>query len=485
MRYLEVVLIIITIGCLVLYGNSRRNILFWGLSLLGGLLLVLHGVVEGLRWQMSLIYLMIVLFVLSTAIQMIRNKIIRRNKIVLRLSQVFGMLFTLITLILIILLPIFQLPDYQGEYPVSTVSVQLTDPSRTEIYSAKKGDVRELMVTLWYPAANKKGVQKPYFNQLKLLGPAVTKQVGVPGFLLSYFNYINTNVTVDAPVASGEVKYPLLIFSHGMGVPTECYTSILSEIASHGYIIAAVEHPYSTVATVFPEGKVTTYKTPIESFTDEQLTELERVWLGDIEFVLRELESSENIGIDKKLLSKINYNSIGVFGHSFGGAVSYLACFQNDKIKAGINLDGSIYSLASEETQKPFLLLTTDEYAEAIKQNTQIPDYAKLKEEQRKTLEKQGVTKEQYEITAGRAKASLQVFNSILNNGGYFISLEGTKHYNFTDIPLYSPAIRMMNMAGKVDERKGLELINHYVIGFFDEKLKGLTGSFTKAPYPD
>ena len=37
-------------------------------------------------------------------------------------------------------------------------------------------------------------------------------------------------------------QYPVVIFSHGLTVHFHHYTGICSDLASHGYVVAAVEH---------------------------------------------------------------------------------------------------------------------------------------------------------------------------------------------------------------------------------------------------
>ncbi len=65
-----------------------------------------------------------------------------------------------------------------------------------------------------------------------------------------------TDVVENSPIAPGKQKFPLLLFSHGWGNPTFLYTAELQDIVSHGYIVVAVDHPYDTAYTRFPDGDV-------------------------------------------------------------------------------------------------------------------------------------------------------------------------------------------------------------------------------------
>jgi len=46
----------------------------------------------------------------------------------------------------------------------------------------------------------------------------------------------------DAPVLKAERPLPVIVFSHGMGAMRTTYSMLLSELASQGYFVAAVEH---------------------------------------------------------------------------------------------------------------------------------------------------------------------------------------------------------------------------------------------------
>lgn len=46
----------------------------------------------------------------------------------------------------------------------------------------------------------------------------------------------------QAPILDNNEKFPLIILSHGLGGNRTTYTTICSDLASHGYIVAAMEH---------------------------------------------------------------------------------------------------------------------------------------------------------------------------------------------------------------------------------------------------
>ena len=47
-----------------------------------------------------------------------------------------------------------------------------------------------------------------------------------------------------------------MLLSHGLGGTGFEYTSLIEELVSHGYVVAAVEHTVYCLAVAFPDGKI-------------------------------------------------------------------------------------------------------------------------------------------------------------------------------------------------------------------------------------
>ena len=51
---------------------------------------------------------------------------------------------------------------------------------------------------------------------------------------------------------------PLVVLSPGFTSPRSTLTALAEDLASHGYVVAGIDHTYESHATAFPDGRVTT-----------------------------------------------------------------------------------------------------------------------------------------------------------------------------------------------------------------------------------
>ena len=147
------------------------------------------------------------------------------------------------------------LPEPTGPGPAGITSLWLTDTSRPDPWAA--GAVaRELMVSVWYPAAPSDGRPAPYMtpaeSELQLTSRGIT---GVPPDALST---VETNAVSDATPAGHERSLPLVVLSPGFTSSRSTLTALAEDLASHGYVVAGIDHTYESHATAFPDGRVTT-----------------------------------------------------------------------------------------------------------------------------------------------------------------------------------------------------------------------------------
>lgn len=248
-----------------------------------------------------------------------------------------------------------EFPTPKGNFPVGRIDIEVLDQSRNEIFTEDESDKRRLLASVYYPASVQDGTAHTTY---------------VPEYLMTALNFSTEQRAwpsvgyADVPISDG--AYPVLMFSSGMGNMPFLYSSLLYDIASDGYVVVAIWHPYSVGTTAFPDGEVLRINetgVPAEVETLEQsLMELERigvVWVADILKVADELEVWN--GSHPLLQGHLDLERLGAFGHSFGGAASAQAAYQDDRIDAVINMDGTMFgNVATAGSKVPLLVLESD-----------------------------------------------------------------------------------------------------------------------------
>jgi predicted dienelactone hydrolase len=56
-------------------------------------------------------------------------------------------------------------------------------------------------------------------------------------------------------VLAGPARWPVVLFSPGNTVPRSIYTTFVEDLASHGFVVVAIDHPYSVAIVVLPDGR--------------------------------------------------------------------------------------------------------------------------------------------------------------------------------------------------------------------------------------
>jgi dienelactone hydrolase len=245
------------------------------------------------------------------------------------------------------------LPEPTGPSPVGTTSLYLKDVSRPDPWAAGV-KARELMASLWYPATPSDGRRARYMtpaeSELQLTSRGIT---GVPQDALST---VRTNAISDATPAGGQRSLPLVVLSPGFTNSRSALTALAEDLASHGYVVAGIDHTYESFATAFPDGRVTT------ALAREAPRRGPGFWekvvagrAADVSFVLGELTGAYRAWPGAGL---IDPSRIAMAGHSAGGAAAIAAMLADSRIRAGIDMDGSTHArIPDRGLSRPFLFL--------------------------------------------------------------------------------------------------------------------------------
>ncbi|MBP3576675.1 MAG: hypothetical protein J6K15_01050 [Lachnospiraceae bacterium] len=352
---------------------------------------------------------------------------------------VLGSIAALI-LLAIVLIPKLLFSDYAGlpttgPYKVQTASAILVDESRVEAFETD-GSKREVPVYFYYP---------------------------------------------EVAEEEGEKSFPLVIFSHGAFGYYQSNTSTYMELASNGYVVISLDHPYHSFFTKDTSGKTIIVNPQFmqevmyinELGTPEQeIIELSHGWLdirtADMNFVLDSVKAAKEQGAElpacwfikeessaetiRAILSMTDTEHIGLMGHSMGGAASVTVGRTRDDIDAVIDLDGTMLGEQFSYSNGEY-----DFYDEAYP----VPLLS--------------VSNEAHYFE-GQDLADWYVNSWVLANAkdAKYTYFKGSGHMNFTDLPLFSPALAKMLGIGTIDPEECVITMNQLVLDYYNCYLKDM-----------
>jgi len=359
-----------------------------------------------------------------------------------------------------------ELPRPTGTHRTGTAILHLVDASRGDPVSKRPHRQREIMVQVWYPAAVTEGQKTaPYIpNPVVIETMKKEKYYLQTASVLDSWRRVDTHSVLDAPVDGGAALYPLLIFSPGLGVSRSNYTALSEELASHGFVVACVDHPYNGV-TVLPDGRVLSIAQYPADEGEEATANLIRALAEDASFVVDHLTS----GGDQEtawIAQHVDPARIGILGHSNGGAVALEAALRDERFRASADLDGGPFGSVSEKgIGKPSLILRSQ------------PIYSD------EDLKKKGRTRQQWENMGKDIEATWQgILLKQPKIPAYTASILGTGHMSFSDAPFVMPDT-ITRFGGRIiDARRGFEIMSLYIRAFFGQVLEGTPSTLLEGP---
>jgi predicted dienelactone hydrolase len=149
-------------------------------------------------------------------------------------------------------------------------------------------------------------------------------------------------------------RFPVVLYSPGAGDARDWNVSLVEDLASHGYVVVTIDHTGEGPAVQFPDGHVVT-NAPLMALVGQAMRDgtmprflenLVQVRVADTELVLDRLST-----LPHRLTAGMDLSRIGMFGQSGGGFTAASAMYDDPRIKAGINMDGTM-EYASEADGK-------------------------------------------------------------------------------------------------------------------------------------
>ncbi|MEV8440546.1 alpha/beta hydrolase [Actinosynnema sp. NPDC051121] len=325
-----------------------------------------------------------------------------------------------------------HLPAPTGRHAVGTTSLHLVDTSRLDPWVPTTS--RELMVSLFYPAASAPGPEKQYMTPTE--SRAVLEEAGITTLPPDALSTVRTNAVVDARPVGRRHGLPLIVLSPGYLRPRATLSTLAEDLASHGYVVAVVDHTHENVATTFPDGRVAPCASCEIPHDPSFWSKLGEGRARDVSFVLDQLTGPLR---DHRGADLVDASRMAMGGHSVGGASSLEAARADSRIRAAIDVDGVLSTPVPEPgMSQPVMLLG--------RQNNYAPG-------------------------APGAK-SWQDAWPLLTGWRRWLVVAGMEHPSFTDIGVVGPQLGL-DLGAEVGGERGAAITRTYVRAFFDLHLRG------------
>ena len=452
-----------TIVALLLFAQTvvrcRRSVVLL-LAAAAALTLAAQVALDQARWQSAPAWL---LFAVLAAL------LLRRvySHVALRsLGLAIGALLLTASVALALALPIVKIPVPDGPNVVGSRSFSLVDESRDESYFDIPGEPRELYLQVWYPGMLDETRPPPH---VRTLWEELYRGPRDPiAFMTAYLRGVKTHAYQDISLSTANSSYPVIVFSHSLGLTAEQNTPLMEHLASHGYVVIGVGHTRMTLRVISSRGQAI-YPDPDrlrEAFTEgaaidaqefdvrapqtrgaaeraEVVFELgERamhtneqvaIRVADLRFLLDVIAAPSKAPADlATLLERVDSGRIGLMGMSLGGAAVIDLCKIDARCRAGVNLDGGLFGhYQRQPLRTPFLSMVSapnKKYGEHLLVNS---------------------TSDYYEVL-----------------------VEGARHGDFCDMTFLMPFMKWLGANGPIEPMRAIEVVNAVSLRFFDAYLR-------------
>jgi hypothetical protein len=154
----------------------------------------------------------------------------------------------------------------------------------------------------------------------------------------------------------------------------------------------------------------------------------------------------------------LDLSRVGVYGHSTGGGAAIQFCGIDLRCKALLGEDPFMrpvsYEVLDNGVRQPAFFMFSQRWADDANSRNNVlfrPFFAK----------------------------STHTYGAIY--------IEGTAHYDFSDLPLLSPLAPQLGLKGPINGKRVTIIVNDYLLSFFDATLKGKSPSLFEnlSPYPE
>jgi dienelactone hydrolase len=217
--------------------------------------------------------------------------------------------------------------ETSGPFPVATGDITL----------ATMDSEAAIPIQIWYPAA----------------GQSVA--VPAPGNLAAPQSC--SEFLEHQRLANAQQQFPILLYAPGNGGVKTDNASTAAEMASHGYIVVAIDDidrsPGAMYPLTFDFSSAEAIKDTLRTADRKVRRQAERALMA-----LDRLEACTNAG----WRGRVRFDRVGFFGFSFGGATAAEAATFDPRVAAAANLDGWLFGRAAAgEFEKPYMVILIED----------------------------------------------------------------------------------------------------------------------------
>jgi pimeloyl-ACP methyl ester carboxylesterase len=318
------------------------------------------------------------------------------------------------------------------------------------------------------------------FPVTRLQAKALEKYMGMPAVMFE--DQAPTASYENAPIHGGSL-WPILIFLHGAHSFENQSFFLLQSLASQGYIVMSVNHPFESLVSEFPDGEVfqvdeAEYRTRMGAGADDteglwalfqsivtkirDATSMEekkrllcdlsrsRLYTGYREFMETRIQDVDAILNQLEILNetepfrgRMDAARVGILGHSFGGAAAVETAFRRpERVAAAANFDCPQFVWDPERDitlRVPVFFMSST-----------------------------------HTLIGSKPSSMAGVNGAWLGSAAapaYELVIEGAAHHNFSDLT-YIPFLKMTGLIGPIDGARAGAMIEAYTLAFFDRYLK-------------
>jgi platelet-activating factor acetylhydrolase len=391
-----------------------------------------------------------------------------------------------------------KLPAYAGPYEVGVVDIEAPVEKRNIGDAVFKGTntpafaLETVLFSVYYPAVKEFRSSKPHHpwvGNIPQQAEGYARFAGVSNSLVSnVFSWAlwtligSTTVpaNVDIPIHGmanryqdyeyetpidneGLPQFPVIVFSHGMASSRTSYTQWCGELASLGFVVAAIEHRDGSgpgTAVMLKNGSPREVFLISESMLDPQpetsdfkamqvamrLAEIEETvkvlrqindGFGQKVYITNSREEGEDLAGWK---GRLNMGRVVIGGHSYG-ATTALQALKDAPCEArpfvgGIVLDPGKHSgHLNDDIDVPIMVVHSQSWSARHSIFEGRPHFTVVKDLVNKIMRKEEGRKPQF---------------------AWFLTAKGTSHPSVTDAPLIEPFLLSWTTGSTIDVREGV-----------------------------